>query len=333
MQPRKPLNVVLYGSPVAGRSAELAGQLGDGFVVREIDYAAPPEVKKDALGQADAMITVRFDRDVPASANLRLVQVPGVGCDEIQVDALPSGAALCNVRGHGAAVAEFVLLQMLEWCHQARAAEASFRTGDWSRSSRFGAPPHRELAGTTVGIIGFGEIGRSLAARLKGLDVRVHVANRSLQQPFEAVDEVFALHDLNRMLPQCDFVVLSLALTPRTEGIIGHSELAAMRQDTVLVNVARGPIVQEAALWRALKNNAIGGAILDVWYQYPDADHPNMTPSIYPFADLRNVLMTPHISGWTQGTVERRWRDIVDNLRRLADGRPFLNVVAAPQDK
>lgn len=321
------MKVVLYGSPVADRKAWLASALGEGFEVVTADYAATPAEKQTAFKGAHAVVAVRYDVALPTDADLDLIQVPGVGCDEIEVDLIPPGATLCNVHGHDAGVAEFVVLQMLEWRHATRAAADSFRRGSWERSSRFGAKPHRELFGSTVGIVGYGGIGRAVAARLRPFGVRVLVANRSPLDDMSCVNEHFPLDRIGKMFEVCDFAVVAIALTGKTKGLIGESELVALGPEGVLVNVARGPVVDEDALWACLSDGRLGGAVLDVWYRYPDERESGVAPSRHPLLDLDTVVATPHISGWTTGTVDRRWAEIAENIRRIGTSRPFLNVV------
>ena len=109
--------------------------------------------------------------------------------------------------------------------------------------------------------------------------------------------------------------------------LIGRSEFAHMKPEAVLINVARGPIVDEDALYEALANRTIRGAVLDVWYRYPEPRDAALRPSRHPFHHLDNVVMTPHCSGWTEGLMERRFAVIIDNIQRLRDGRPLLNQV------
>jgi phosphoglycerate dehydrogenase-like enzyme len=116
-------------------------------------------------------------------------------------------------------------------------------------------------------------------------------------------------------------------LTPATRGLLGARELAQMKRTAVLVNVARAEIVDEDALYQALRDGIIAGAILDVWYRYPTGPGPTL-PSRLPFQELGNVLMTPHVSGWTEGMLEARADVIAENIRRAARGEPPLNLVA-----
>ena len=125
------------------------------------------------------------------------------------------------------------------------------------------------------------------------------------------------------MLGECDIVVLSCALTPETTGLIDGHRLAAMKPSVFLINLARGPLAEEEALYRALRDGVIGGAALDTWWRYPSADDPAPPPSRLP-----NVIMTPHCSPRTDGTIERRSRDVARNIDRFVRGEPLENVVA-----
>ncbi len=322
------MKVVLYGSPVISFSEYLLGNLTSEFNLVAVDYNATEDELAIAFAGAEAVITVRYDEKIPSVPTLRLVQVPGVGCDEIDNSALPVKASLCNVYGHGDGVAEFVILGMLQWCHRLFEADASFRSGSWEYSSRFQAPPHRELSGCVVGIVGYGLIGRSIAKHLQGFNVTTLVCNRSKPVDDALHSKSYALSDLGEMASECDFLIVSIPLTESTTNLIDYKILAKMKPDAVLINVARGPVINESTFFSALRDGEIGGAIIDVWYNYPaNAEDRFAKPSSYDFASLPNVYMTPHISGWTEGTVARRWNMIADNLMRLSKGKDLLNVV------
>lgn len=322
------MKVVLYGSPVLSFEADLRQRLPSDFEISAVDYDSTDAELSEAFAGADATIAVRYDARIPAVPSLRMVQVPGVGCDEIDTSVLPENARVCNVHSHGDGVAEYVVLGMLQWCHRFFEAHASFQSGSWERSSRLNAAPHCELSGSVVGIIGYGLIGRSVAAHLQGFGVTTLICNRSKPAEDGLHTRFFRLDDIKAMAGQCDFLVVSIPLTNVTRDLLSHQQLAAMKANAVLINVSRGPVVNESALFGALRDGTIGGAIIDVWYNYPGrADEFNARPSRYDFASLPNVYMTPHIAGWTRGTVQRRWNTIADNLLRLAKGKALLNIV------
>jgi phosphoglycerate dehydrogenase-like enzyme len=152
---------------------------------------------------------------------------------------------------------------------------------------------------------------------------------RTRPSDLRSIDAYYPLDRLDAFLAECDFVILSIALTPETAGLIDARRLALMRRDAVLVNLARGPVVDERALYEALTGGTIAGAVIDVWWRYPDAADPNPRPSAYPFHALPNVMMTPHSSQWTEQMMDRRWDMIVANLRRLHRGEPLRDVVRA----
>lgn len=324
-----PRRIAFYGTAFADRMEQVQALLGAGFETVHVPAVLGHEAMESALADAYAVIAVSTVEGLPLPHGLKLLQVPGIGWDGVRVEHVPASASIANVAGHEIAVAEYCLTQMLDWCHRLREADAAFRAGSWARSSRFGAAPHRELRGATVGIVGYGGIGRELARMLEALGVRVLAANRSASAFDDRIEAGFALADIPAMFEQCDFAVVAAALTPQTEGLIGTEALEALGAEGVLLNVARGPVVVEKALYDALAGGRLGGAVIDVWYRYPERlDDPDLAPSQFDFAALPNVVMTPHVSGWTQGTAFRRVAVIAENLRRAAAGDPLLNVVA-----
>lgn len=321
------MKVMLYGSPVGILRDGLTARLGDVSFV-EAGYADGADVVADRLHGCSAVVAVRMDGSVTLPGSVKLVQVPGIGTDEIAVDALPPWVTLCNVGEHGPAVAEYVIGALLARATGLCATDAAFRAGSWEASSRMGGAPHRELFGARAGIIGFGQIGREIARRLGPFGVRVEVCNRSKVTEAEPVDRYWPMTGLTEMAAGCDILIVTVALTPVTQGIIGREVLGALPEGAVVVNVARGPIVDEDALYEALSREHLGGAVLDVWWQYPEtADGGAVRPSRHDFTQFPGVVVTPHISGWSGGTVSRRLDVIADNLRGLSKGRALSNVV------
>jgi len=321
--------IVCYGNAFADRMDAVAALLGDAYTVERVPYDMEPEAMCARFAGALAVVAVGTEPGLPLPEDLRLLQVPGIGWDGVRPEHVPAGAAICNVGGHETAVAEYCLAQLLDWCHGLRALEREFRAGSWAGSSRFGAPPQRELAGATVGIIGYGGIGRELARLLQPFGVTLLAANRSPIADEPGLDGTYGLDALVPMLECCDFAIACVALTPETRGLLSDAALAALGPAGVLINVARGPVVDERALHAALTANRLGGAVLDVWYKYPETlTAADPAPAHYDFAALANVVMTPHVSGWTEGTAQRRVAAIAENIERAARGEALRNVVA-----
>ena len=121
--------------------------------------------------------------------------------------------------------------------------------------------------------------------------------------------------------------MVSVPSNADTVGMVNAESFAAMRASAVILNVGRGPTIDERSLYEALRDRRIAGSVIDTWYSYPSPDHPSILPSKFPFHELPNVVMTPHMSGWTAGTINRRKQTIADNISRRAASRPCVNVV------
>src|SRR6266513_567051 len=204
-------------------------------------------------------------------------------------------------------------------------ADRKLRPGNWAYSSGSLARLHDELAEKTIGLLGYGHIGKAIAVRAKAFEMKVLVANRSAVAPSSIVDRSFALDNLRDFWASADFFVVSVPLTAETTGIVNAAAFAAMRKTAVVLNVGRGPTIDERALYDALKDGRIAGAIIDTWYSYPSPGQANVLPSTLPFHELGNIVMTPHMSGWTFGTIRRRQEVIADNIKRRAEGRACVN--------
>ena len=316
---------VLVGAPCAPFRDGVAAAVATPWDVVSIsdDLAASAAV----IGRADAAITIQYGKSWPPAPNMRLIQVPGAGYDGIDVPAIPAGVTLCNVFEHEPGVSEYAMLAMLEWCHRLGPADRDMRAGVWNRSSRFGGAPDDELAGKTLVIVGLGRIGKAVARRARAFDMRVLAVNRSAGKTDANVEQVVGLNRLHATLAEADFIVLACALTPETRGLIDSAALAAMKLGAVIVNVARGPVIDEAALYDALLHHRIGGAAIDTWWDYPPSAEPRDPSPAFPFHRLDNVLLSPHVAGWTTGTLRRRTLEMARNLDRLARGEPLKNPV------
>ena len=310
-----------------------AGHLADRVRARlripcEVAVAGDREILTQ-LGDVDVLVTMAFTREMAAAApRLRLVQVPGAGLDRIDRTALAPHAALANAYGHDVGIAEYVIGAMLALARSFCRIDADLRRGRWdSVWSGAPVPLWSELAGKTLGILGYGRIGQAVARRALAFDMGVLAIRRDASRPDpHGLAFVRGPDALDEVLGRADHLALTLALTPETRGLIGARELALMKPTAVLINVARGEVVDEDALYEALDRGVIAGAALDVWYRYPAGDAPTH-PGHRPFHALPNVLMTPHVSGWTEGMMDARAGVIAENIHRTARGEPPVNLI------
>jgi phosphoglycerate dehydrogenase-like enzyme len=285
------------------------------------------------LSDADVLVSMGFNGAMAAaSPRLRLVQVPGAGLDRIDRSQFRPGLALANAFGHEAGIAEYIIGTMISLTRSFRRIDQKLRAGEWESQWSVGTPAPLlwpELAGKTLGILGFGHIGEALARRAHAFDMRVCAVRRQAQRNVpKGVDFIGGPERLDDVLQQSDYLAITLSLSPETRGLIDARRLDLMKASAILVNVARAEIIDEKALYEALANRRIVGAAIDVWYRYPTAAGPFL-PSTAPFHALDNVMMTPHISGWTEGMLNARANLIAENIARTARGEPPLNSVAA----
>ena len=322
------LKVVLYGDIVTPNEYRLRAKADFPFSVSCLTDNSSAAQKEAVLAEADAVVCVRFDHP-SGEARLKLIQLQAAGFDKIDFRCVPDHATVCNAFGHTRAIAEYALMTMLMWTHRWKPVEESFRAGSWKYSGAMSGPLRNELNGQTVGILGFGQMGKEIAVRSHAMGTRVIGCCRNPGSS-EHVEVFYPLEQLDEFLARCDFVIVCIAQVPQTVGLIDAARLARMKTSAVLVNVARGPIVVERDLYEALTAGTIAGAVIDVWWQYPDAAHPERRGSKFAFHELDNVMMTPHSSGWTEQMMDRRWDMIMSNLRATWRGEPLANVVREP---
>jgi phosphoglycerate dehydrogenase-like enzyme len=314
--------------------APLRAHLEEGFPIgSEVVWPDPRSLSaiEAALADADVLVSATCPATVGAAGKtLRLVHAPGAGVDGIDVAALPAGTIVANTFHHEDSIAEYVVASTILLRRGFLAQDAALRRDEWASPAYDPALPLGDsLGAATIGFVGFGHIGARTWERFRAFGARgVAVTRRGdVDAAAHGLEWSGAIDDLGSLLDRADVVVVSAPLSPETTGMIGVAELARMRRSAVLINVGRGPLVEERALFEALRDREIAGAAIDVWYGYP-AEGTNAAPSELPFRELPNVLMTPHSSGLTRQTFAGRVADIAANVRRLAAGEQLENVVA-----
>jgi phosphoglycerate dehydrogenase-like enzyme len=265
---------------------------------------------------------------------LRWIQFHWAGIDRLAEAPILRQPAVTATTLSGASasqVAEYILMALLALGHQLPAISASQAAADWpaDRWERFSP---RELRGSTVGVIGYGSIGRQAARLLQPFGATVLALKRDATHPEDRgftpeglgdpqghlARRIYPHQALRSLLKECDFVVVTLPLTPATRGLIGADELAACKPGAYLVDVSRGGIVDQAALVRALKSGRLAGAMLDVFPQEP-------LPPDSPLWSMPNVLVSPHISGNSPHYDSRAVELFSENLHRYLGSLPLYN--------
>jgi phosphoglycerate dehydrogenase-like enzyme len=299
-------------------------------------FAFPTPAKEGTLprelAQADAVVASAFSESMAAVApRLKLLHAPGAGVDGFCLKALGPQTTVANAYFHGPAIGEYVMMTVLALSRDLLKMDAHFRRGTWYGSWIWGTAPPAEIQGKTLGLVGYGHIGKEVADRARAFGMKVWVvsAHPPAQRP-RNIDFYEGPSSLHKLLKAADYVVLACPLNDVTRGLMGKREFSSMKRTACLVNVARGPVIQEEALYQALSTRRIQGAAIDVWYQYPTEERP-FAPSRLPFNELDNIIMTPHVSGWMRGTQENRFQLIAENINRLAAGQQLVNVIQGPK--
>jgi phosphoglycerate dehydrogenase-like enzyme len=321
------MKLAFHGANAANFRAKIEDLLEARHEIVDLSDALDQPGERGHFERADIIVGVKLGAAEPLPGGARLYHAPAAGIDAIDRSRLPAGAALCNCFGHEDAIAEYVMTALLLRHAPIPRADQRLREGHWDFWAGRPGSLRTELGARTIGLLGFGHIGKAVATRAKAFGMRVLVCNRTPVPTGDGVAESFGLDQLTAFMSRVDVVVASFPLTEATRGIVGRAEFAAMRPDAVIINVGRGPVLDEQALYDALAERRIGGAIIDTWYTYPSADAPVTHPSRLPFHTLENLVMTPHMSGWTDGTVRRRQQTIAANINRLVRGEPLVNLV------
>jgi phosphoglycerate dehydrogenase-like enzyme len=263
-----------------------------------------------------------------ACPELRALIVPWAGVPETTRELLRDFPQLTlhNLHHNAAATAEMALALLLSAAKFIVPIDQRLRANDWS--PRYAASRSIGLHDKTALIIGYGQIGQRVGRVCRVLEMTV-LATRRTQVEQDDVAEVHPIADLPQLLPRSHALIITAPLTPETKGLIGAKELALLPRGALLVNVGRGAIVNEAALYQALKSGQLAGAGLDVWYNYPhdEAVQTNTPPSQFPFHELDNVVMSPHRGGDEVGIDAVRMQHLADLLNAAARGEEMPNRV------
>ena len=216
------------------------------------------------------------------------------------------GVKVYNLHHNASATAEMAMALLLACARRIVGLHNGFCHDDWE--PRYFSRDALGLFGKNVVVLGFGEIGQRVGRMCEGFGMKVvGVTSQNVG-------------DLRSLLPTADYLVVTAPLTPATEGLVGAEEIGLLPSNAVVVNVGRGKVIDEGALFAALKEERIDSAGLDVWWQYPRSPEEKVSPSAHPFGSLRNVVMTPHVGGGWREAEPARMAALADLLRQIASG-------------
>ena len=310
--------ILVLGNPAARHLALLDRLPADTHIVAGETEAA----FSDAVSGAQVVLLAgdhgKLLRSLwPGLKRLQWIHCMWAGLESVVFPELvESPVVLTNGRGVFArSLSEFALAGMLHFAKNLSRMKSQQSRAVWE------AFEIEELHSRTLGIVGYGAIGRAAAERARAFDMRILALRRHPEKCAgdPLMDQAYPPDQLNALLAASDYVLVAVPLTPETRGLIGEKAFAAMRPNTVLINVGRGPVVEEAQLVRALQEGRIRGAVLDVFDQEP-------LPAGHPFWSMENVLLSPHTSDHTDTWLQDATELFIENYRRFATGEPLLNV-------
>jgi lactate dehydrogenase-like 2-hydroxyacid dehydrogenase len=259
---------------------------------------------------------------IESASNLKLIQMPGAGYDEVDISAAnEKGVPVATTRSANApAVAEHAIMFMLVLLNRSIYAHKATSRGDWPQMELLVEKRTKELGGKTLGILGLGAVGKEVVKRAIGLGTRIVYHKRNRLNLDEERELGLEFVEFDELLERSDILSIHVTLTPETEGMIGRKEISLMKNGAVLINTARGAVVDEQALADALKRGKLSGTGLDVF------NHEPLGPDNV-FKDIENVILSPHISGGTIESITRMIESAGKNMALILEGKRPLNIV------
>ena len=282
-------------------------------------------------GDADIIASVIVPGGYTQKAsNLQMIQTFGAGIDRVDLDAVRNrgDVIVCNNHANSAEVAESTISLLLAVAKNLIPSDRELRTGNWVH--RWGGPvPNIEIRGKNVLIIGLGHIGADIAKRLKSFDVTITAATRSGSSSHDnLVNQIVRIDEIEPHVKDADFVILSLPLTDESAGLVNREFLSWMKSTSILVNISRAQIIDEQALYDALKEKVIHGAGIDVWWRYPKEWRGTADPpSDLPFHELDNIVISPHRAAYSEPVQRELFLFAANNILRFIRGETPQNIV------
>jgi phosphoglycerate dehydrogenase-like enzyme len=326
---------ILIDVPVPPTGIEKIQAVGE-YTAQVVPFAEEVrKLPKETIQDKEILFCLFPPENNTQMGSLSFVQLASAGYNQLLGLDLPGrGVRAANAAGvFDVPIAEWCMAMIINLARDLRGMVRNQEAGVWDRDARF----QREVRGLKLGIWGYGGIGRETArlAKALGMEVRVLVRGPKVKTRVDVYmvpgtgdpegilpDLVFNSDQRTEFLRDLDFLVLAIPLNPENRGILGEAEFQTLPDSAYLLNPARGPLVREEALLKALREGWIAGAALDTHYQYP-------MPAEHPLWQFPNVIMTPHISGSSKSPhfIERIWDIFLENLRRLRDNKPLLNEI------
>ncbi len=301
---------------------------------------SPPNYTEKSIVDKAHDIDVMFggfisEKLLHAAINLKFIQIPWAGIDNLDFRLLKKyNITLCNSHSNAFVVAEHAVALMFDAAKKISYHDRLLRKGEWNRLK----PDHKNeispfsniITKSNVGIIGFGAVGGKIYHLLSGFSCSFYIFTKDITLSNNCFENLnfFSTTELSEHLPELDFIFIAVPLTPETKGLVNRAFFEAMKQSAILINISRGDVIIEKDLFNALKQNEIGFAAIDTWYNYPTNESPITFPSKkFEFHSLNNLVLSPHRAGYVEGILPHL-DDAIENLNRFAKGESLMNIVS-----
>jgi phosphoglycerate dehydrogenase-like enzyme len=269
--------------------------------------------------------------DLEQAKKLKLIQIPFAGVDKLDFDLYKNrqDIYICNIHANRNAVAEHAFALILALAKNIVTNDRDLRLGRWHGFST--KESTLQLQGKSLGIIGLGSIGWEIAKIGHTLGMKVFALKRKIEEKDLEKKNILEFlgekKDLEKVIKESYFIVITVPLTRETKGLIGEKELKLMKEK-YLINISRGTVIDEEALFKSLKEQYLAGVAIDTWYQYPTLEQREVLPSKYNFHELDNMVMSPHTAGYTDRALEENIKSVFDNIVKIYYGEEPENQIS-----
>lgn len=303
-----------------------------------VDLVIPKSFDQETLLKetvdADIWIGDRVTEAMLSQAkSLKLLQVPFAGLNNLDFELLRKyNVLVANSHSNSLSVAEFAVGLIFSIAKKIPYYDKSLRQNVWGShpsdyKGEYGNFLSDYVSGKTFAFIGYGSIGRKIGLLLSGFEPKILAIVHDKKKSYEEVSFVGDSEDLDYVLSEADYVVVTAPLTEKTRGMLNREKLSKLKKSSYLINVARGPIIEEEALYEMLSQEKIAGAAIDTWYSYPKDQSERICPSrTYDFSTLNNIIMSPHRAAEIQND-SPHLRDAIENIRLFSQGKPIKNIL------
>lgn len=305
----------------------------------DVDIIIPPDYSEDTLVDFVSDVDILFggfisEKLLNVASQLKFIQVPWSGVDNLNFDLLSRyDLVICNSHSNAGIVAEHAVALMMDAAKKLSYHDRLMRSGDWNRlfpgNTNELTPFSKKIAHSHVGFVGYGAISRAIRGYLSGFSCEFTAFNRTGNNNFN--DHGVTFHKISSFTSHAhklDYLFICVPLTDESRNLVDEYFLGSLSNQCILINLSRGAVVDQDALYQSLETGKLAFAAIDTWYQYPNPDNPHVFPSAdNDFHKLNNIVLSPHRSGYYDGGLPHL-DDAIDNLNRYSTGKSLKNIIS-----